>query len=219
MHRASFSRQADHRHGGMGRVRSEERLLSLAGEEELKMRDQEVKVQDKREEETGLKNLTMDDGDGIVADVDAGKADTALIESDVPPPKKRIHRRAMSDPFDTPISDVAMDEIRKLEEEALKEIEHQHTATETAAIKEQPKATHHHVPAKPAYPTLPRYPVAATRDKNCWNEPPISIFSVRGANYLKDKTKVPSKDYLFRARGCDLFLFDEGFDVSARYDN
>jgi Protein ENHANCED DISEASE RESISTANCE 2, C-terminal len=54
--------------------------------------------------------------------------------------------------------------------------------------------------------TLPRYPVAETRDKNCWSEPPISIFSVRGANYFVSKKKVQSGPYLLRARGCDLFL-------------
>lgn len=56
-------------------------------------------------------------------------------------------------------------------------------------------------------PTLPRYPVAETRDLNCWSEPPVDIFRVRGYNYLKDHKKVHSEPYLLRARGCDLFLF------------
>ena len=66
-------------------------------------------------------------------------------------------------------------------------------------------------------PTLPRYPVAETRDMNCWSEPKVDIFKVRGKNYLKDKKKVASDPYLFRARGCDLLLFPkegEGGPVS-----
>jgi hypothetical protein len=50
------------------------------------------------------------------------------------------------------------------------------------------------------------YPIAQTQDKNCWSEPPVDIFCVRGANYLRDKIKVDSGPYLLRARGCDLFL-------------
>ena len=56
-------------------------------------------------------------------------------------------------------------------------------------------------------PTLPRYPVAESRDLNCWSEPPLDIFRVRGPHYLKDKKKVPSDPFLMRARGCDLLLF------------
>lgn len=57
-----------------------------------------------------------------------------------------------------------------------------------------------------ALPTLPRFPVSATRDLNCFSEPPINIFHVRGPNYLDDKVKISSGPYLLRARGCDLFL-------------
>jgi hypothetical protein len=57
-------------------------------------------------------------------------------------------------------------------------------------------------------PTIPRFPVAETRNQNCWSEPSIDIFRVRGENYLYDKKKIQSDPYLLRARGCDLFNSD-----------
>jgi hypothetical protein len=41
---------------------------------------------------------------------------------------------------------------------------------------------------------------------NCWSIPDCEAFNVRGANYLKDKKKIPSGDFLFPVRGVDLFL-------------
>jgi Protein ENHANCED DISEASE RESISTANCE 2, C-terminal len=58
-------------------------------------------------------------------------------------------------------------------------------------------------------PTLPRYPVAETRNKNCWSSPPVSIFSVRGPHYFTDKKKITSSAYLFETRGSDIFLADD----------
>jgi Protein ENHANCED DISEASE RESISTANCE 2, C-terminal len=43
---------------------------------------------------------------------------------------------------------------------------------------------------------------------NCWSKPDASEFLVRGPQYLMDKKKVPSEDYLFPCRGVDLFLTD-----------
>jgi hypothetical protein len=43
---------------------------------------------------------------------------------------------------------------------------------------------------------------------NCWSSPPSENFQVRGPNYLRDKAKVASADYIFPCRGCDLFLTD-----------
>lgn len=55
--------------------------------------------------------------------------------------------------------------------------------------------------------TLYRFPCTQTRNQNCWSESPIEIFSVRGSNYMNgDRKKVRTKNYLFEARGCDLFL-------------
>ena len=58
-----------------------------------------------------------------------------------------------------------------------------------------------------ALPTLYRFPCTETRNQNCWSETPNKMFFVRGPHYMEgDKTKIPSKQYLFQARGCDLFL-------------
>ena len=43
---------------------------------------------------------------------------------------------------------------------------------------------------------------------NRWSAPKHNEFKVRGPQYLKDKKKVPSGEFLFPARGVDLFLTD-----------
>ena len=43
---------------------------------------------------------------------------------------------------------------------------------------------------------------------NCWGESDPSDFRVRGPQYLHDRKKVPSQDFLFPIRGVDLFLTD-----------
>ena len=82
--------------------------------------------------------------------------------------------------------------------------------------------------------TLPRYPVAATKNCNCWSEPPYAAFQVRGENYLREQSaaaasttssfslsrmalssptapiKVSSGPYLLRAIGADVLLFESG---------
>ena len=61
-------------------------------------------------------------------------------------------------------------------------------------------------------PTLPRFPVLETRDRNCWSEPSHTIFNVRGPNYLDDPKKalkIISGPYIFTARGADLFLTND----------
>ncbi|KAL3929282.1 MAG: hypothetical protein SGARI_004796, partial [Bacillariaceae sp.] len=57
---------------------------------------------------------------------------------------------------------------------------------------------------------LPRFPAGAELGtvNNCWSEPEATNFHVRGANYLKDKVKIESADFLFPVRGLDLFLTD-----------
>lgn len=77
------------------------------------------------------------------------------------------------------------------------------------------------VPAEPSHansskamPTLFRYPCSQTRNQNCWSETPREIFSVRGPDYLSgDKTKIKCQQYLLQARGCDLFLTTDCFQV------
>ena len=57
-------------------------------------------------------------------------------------------------------------------------------------------------------PTFPRYPMSENRNKNCWGQPDVQIFRVRGPNYFADSKKVESLPYLLTARGVDLLLSD-----------
>lgn len=104
----------------------------------------------------------------------------ALLASTRSESARKMHRRAMSDPFDT------ADSQGFLEEDAQEMVEEE-------------EADH-------AVATLPRFPYAETNNKNCWSETPVKIFSVRGESYLKTKKKVTATEYLLRARGCDLFV-------------
>lgn len=57
---------------------------------------------------------------------------------------------------------------------------------------------------------LPMFPPGAELGTklNCWSQPPSTNFHVRGPNYLKDKVKIESADFVFPCRGIDLFLTD-----------
>ena len=43
---------------------------------------------------------------------------------------------------------------------------------------------------------------------NCWGKSKAADFMIRGTNYLQDKKKIPSNDFLFQMRGAELFLTD-----------
>jgi Protein ENHANCED DISEASE RESISTANCE 2, C-terminal len=107
------------------------------------------------------------------------------------------HHRAMSDPFDTPqqdaVSTAATDED---EDDSLESSGHNNNQN-----------NNNHA-CSFVIPTLARYPLAETRDKNCWSEPPVTIFSVRGGSYFTNQKKVQSDNFLLRARGSDIFLTD-----------
>jgi hypothetical protein len=132
--------------------------------------------------------------------------------------QRGIHHRAMSDPFDTQEWKEAVQEVQDFDDS---NNNNNNTLTEAALAGKTAKASlassSHHKSNNNnsnAYPTLLRYPVAESRNKNCWSEPPVHIFSVRGPNYFKDKNskkskKVPSGPYLLTARGTDIFLFDK----------
>lgn len=64
-------------------------------------------------------------------------------------------------------------------------------------------------PAQPVEP-LALFPPDAKIGEvtNCWSQPSAKEFDVRGGNYLRDRLKVSSGDFLFNARGLDLFLTD-----------
>jgi Protein ENHANCED DISEASE RESISTANCE 2, C-terminal len=110
------------------------------------------------------------------------------------------HCRSMSDPFDSAQSDVISPAATTDDEED----DYYVLSTNSLSIRDVGTEGSN----VSVIPTLARYPCVETRNKNCWSEPPISIFSVRGANYCSDQKKVPSDQYILRARGSDLFLTD-----------
>jgi len=188
---ASHSRRNDHSTQPHLRCRSEERTRNA--DESLRESENE-QAHDKQERKALQKSSTAH------KEVDEDDFHDALAEeaADKKSPNDRIHRRAMSDPFDTPLSDENMAQLSHLDAEA-----------EAAELSMNTEGK--------GYPTLPRYPMAATRNKNCWSEPPVSIYSVRGPKYLSNSKKVPSGNYLLPAIGCDLFLVeDESLDVGCR---
>jgi hypothetical protein len=73
----------------------------------------------------------------------------------------------------------------------------------SAAILTPPKA-------KVVLETFEKFPEGAAIGShfNCWSIPAATNFHVRGADYLTDKKKIPSSDFLLPCRGCDLFLTD-----------
>lgn len=108
------------------------------------------------------------------------------------------HCRAMSDPFDAPF-DTDGDGAE----------EYGGVSGAALALREEKKTPDGHgTMAHPQpLPTLPRFPVAATRNRNCWSEPPVALYQVRGRDYLRNgRRKVASGPYLATARGCDLLL-------------
>ena len=67
---------------------------------------------------------------------------------------------------------------------------------------------------------LPLYPKGAAlgAHMNCWSQPMCENFYVRGPNYLKDKVKIESGDFLWPVRGVDLFLTDTPPENVGRYE-
>jgi len=66
---------------------------------------------------------------------------------------------------------------------------------------------------------LPVFPAGAALGShlNCWSQPVCSDFYVRGPNYLKDKVKIESADFLWPLRGIDLFLTDTCPENAGRF--
>lgn len=66
---------------------------------------------------------------------------------------------------------------------------------------------------------LPIFPAGATLGShmNCWSQPDCNDFYVRGRNYLKDRVKIESADFLWPVRGVDLFLTDTCPENVGRY--
>jgi hypothetical protein len=57
---------------------------------------------------------------------------------------------------------------------------------------------------EPLSSPLPSYPA----NHSYWSQPDDSIFRVRGASYLRDRVKQPSKSSPFKCRGVDMWLTD-----------
>lgn len=147
----------------------------------------------------------VDNEDAVVKRMNTVDDDDS--EDSVPMPQHRQHKsrghvRAMSDPFDTQKD--ATDRRDDDDDAIFQQLQQQG--------------------GEPLF-TMPRFPCVASRSKNCWSEPPISLFHVRGPSYFSNKKKVPSAPYLLQARGCDLFVHNESesnssspIDLEERYD-
>jgi hypothetical protein len=126
------------------------------------------------------------------SDLDRDSGDDKFEDSEhVDRTSPRHHRRSISDPFDT----------QEHTEFALAEDDDNDDFFDAIGISTRSSD-------QGIISTLPRYPCSATRNKNCFSEPPVSIFHVRGPDYFSTKTKMKSGPYLMKARGCDLFLTD-----------
>lgn len=111
-------------------------------------------------------------------------------------------RRANSDPFENAGLDDEFEEdeyVDELTEAKLAASMRASRKNRRASIMDEEDA---------ALPTFNRFPFAETKNRNCWDEPPHSVFMIRGPNYLSDKQKIACQQFLMRARGCDLFLSD-----------
>ena len=190
MRRASVARRTS---AGLGspasfRSRSQERVLEMGGDRSLDhAKVVPPKVQNRE---------TKDDN----ADQAASNGEIRRYKNDA---SKKGHRRAMSDPFDTP-------ELGGVTDGDLKNSGHHSTGDKPPASSDTEDELYDDdclgSDTFVGLPTLPRYPVAQTQDKNCWSEPPIDIFRVRGKNYLSNKKKIASNPFLIKTHNCDLFL-------------
>lgn len=187
MQRASISRRAEHLSSPPMRSRSQEGLRSRNNSAAGEVDEAVLALQRSQHDS---------DSEHVEASIRFLEIDGSGSSS-----QRRGHRRAMSDPFD-----------------AQEEQDDQAAAAATSAVLDDaagPDSVSLQK-RKTVLPTLPRYPVAAQRNKNCWSEPPVSIFHVRGPDYFDaaKKKKVPSAPYILAARGADLFLADTVIDYA-----
>jgi hypothetical protein len=118
------------------------------------------------------------------------------------------HHRGMSDPFDS--QRMMMDDVVVSSSTAASASAEEGTISNTnTTIGDSSNTGSSSPPVPHCLPTLPRFPVAATKNTNCWSETDISKFMVRSATYLENKRKMPSGPYLLTPRGADLLLFDQ----------
>jgi hypothetical protein len=135
------------------------------------------------------------------SDLDRDDGDDKFEDSEhVDQTSRRFHRRSISDPFDT----------QEHTEHGQVEDDNDDFFDAVGIV----SAPHR----EGIISTMPRYPCSATRNKNCFSEPPVSIFHVRGPDYFSTQTKIKSGPYLMKARGCDLFLTDNSQDPDKSQD-
>mmetsp|Transcript_9331 Transcript_9331/g.16924 ORF Transcript_9331/g.16924 Transcript_9331/m.16924 type:complete len:373 (-) Transcript_9331:81-1199(-) len=142
-------------------------------------------------------------GSGFIGSVSAPRSRSA--ERNIPEPDynkvedvnlDRLHFRCDSDPLDTAGDDEELDPCPVTSEHG------------TVTIPNRMGLDIHPSTSQEPLPTLPRYPIAESKNCNCWSEPPYDYFKIRGKTYLREKkpTKTLSGPYLFRAIGADLIL-------------
>jgi Protein ENHANCED DISEASE RESISTANCE 2, C-terminal len=133
--------------------------------------------------------------------------DDGILASDNVHPSKGRHVRAMSDPFDTQ-EELVLEAGKVMATYALDDSAAARTPAKESLAGEPVPRSSRRQSFHAALPTLPRFPFIETKNKNCWSEPPVGIFEVRGPDYAQSKSKVASGPYLLTARGCDIFLAD-----------
>lgn len=141
--------------------------------------------------------------------------DDGILALETAHPSKGRHVRAMSDPFDAQ-EELLLEAGQVMAMYTLDDTGAAHAqedssartpAKESSAGEQFPRSSRRQS-FHAALPTLPRFPFIQTKNKNCWSEPPVGIFQVRGPDYTQSKSKVSSGPYLLTARGCDIFLAD-----------
>ncbi|KAL3800848.1 hypothetical protein HJC23_001685 [Cyclotella cryptica] len=142
-------------------------------------------------------------------------SDTEVGASDDRSPRR--FTRIDSDPLDS-----TGDAVTSQSESSLADSGAETTAQTPPQDSAFPNEKPHHNHVMVALPTLPRYPIAETKNQNCWSEPHASkCFKVRGPNYTIDKKKISSGPYIFPARGADLILTNQfsgpGTDIALRH--
>jgi Protein ENHANCED DISEASE RESISTANCE 2, C-terminal len=131
--------------------------------------------------------------------------DDGILASDTVHPSKGRHVRAMSDPFDAQ-EELLLEAGKVMAPYALDDSTAARTPAKESFAEEPVHRSSRRQSFHAALPTLPRFPFIETKNMNCWSEPPVGIFEVRGPDYAQSRSKVASGPYLLTARGCDIFL-------------
>ncbi|GKY92108.1 hypothetical protein MPSEU_000182200 [Mayamaea pseudoterrestris] len=192
MFRASVSRRAEHHiNSPPPRARSQERASQNESHRDIVL---DKAIQDRSSSPTTTSTTTS-------------CSDSSSIKS----LKHRLHQRAMSDPFDAQEQDDDdNDDSNGIDDNDSKRFwMTQQQQVDVAASNKSVTSSGATTTDVAPLPTFPRFPVSATRNRNCWSEPPISLFKVRSEHYLTNgRQKTTSGPFMLTARGCDLLLLN-----------